>query len=196
MSVEEAVRRKHVIELALKDYLQFISVMSREEIELSLGRLADLLNSSQDGAEALHVSVKGAVLKIYLDLRNAGIKKQSKVKRMTLRPAMKRFFLDRGRAEHASAMQRYRAACQHHKARMTEWKEGVRSLPLLKRLFAKPSPPAAPTLPVSVEQFVKQSKAEADMSEYLIASAAHYRLLSVPQRVEDVQREDVKQLAP
>lgn len=197
MSVEEAVRRKHAFQRALKGYLQFVSVMSREEIELSVGRLADLLNSSEDEAEALHVSVKGVVLNIYLDLRNAGVKKQSKAKRVTLLPAMNRFFVERGRSKHTSAMQRYRAARQHHKERMSAWQKHVESLSFMKRWFGvRPPRPAAPSLPAPVGLFVKQSKANADMSEYLIASAANFHLLSVPQRAEDVRRANVEQLAP
>lgn len=196
MSVEEAVRRKHDFERALKDYLQFISVMSREEIELSLGRLADHLNRTNDETEAFHVRVKGAVLKIYLELRRVGIKKQSKMKRMTLRPAMKRFFIDRGHIQHFDAVKCYEIACKDHEEKMTEWKQGLKTLPLIKRLFAKPSPPDAPKLPLPVEHFVKRSIANADMSEYLIASAAQYHLVSMPQRVEDINRTDITELAP
>lgn len=188
MSIEEAVRRKHAFEHTLKDYLQFVSAMSREEIELSLGRLAD---------NGQLISEKGAILKIYLDLRNAGIKRQNKVKRVSLRPAMMRFFAERGKAAHANALQRYSAACRQHEAEV--WKEKIgwnNRASFWKQTFYKPTLPAAPTLPATVGQYVKQSKAKADMSEYLITSAVNFHHLSVPQRVGDVEREDVKQLAP
>lgn len=168
--------------------------MTDQELEITMGRLADMLLDSDNENEKFHISVKGVVLKLYFDMRCAGIKRQSAVKRLTHRSAMKRYFTDKGKTKHAIAVAQYKSALSTYNIELTQWEVKIQKLPLLRRMFAER--PKAPTCPAGVEWYIAQSKAKADMPEYLIASAAEFRLIAVPLNIKDVKQEEVKLLAP
>jgi len=87
MSVEEAIRERHAFEDRLRRFLELVSWMDDRELEIALGRLADMLDS--DPNRQLQIRVRGEVLKTYFDLRRSGAKKQSSIKRGLARQGFK-----------------------------------------------------------------------------------------------------------
>lgn len=81
MSVEKAIREKHAFRERLKDFLSIAVVMTKDEIEIGLGRLVDLLNEAEDETEKRNTEIKGAVLNWYFDLRESGIAGQNAKRR-------------------------------------------------------------------------------------------------------------------
>lgn len=79
MNIEQAVKARHEFEDRVKKFLELASLLTDRELEISLGRLADMLNTRQK--EQHHVQIKGEILKNYYDLRKHGLRKQRKFAR-------------------------------------------------------------------------------------------------------------------
>jgi hypothetical protein len=77
-SVEEAIRKRHAFEDRVKIFLEMASIMTNREIEVALGRLADIFTTDEIPA---HVQIRGEILKLYYDLRLGGIRKYRSFKR-------------------------------------------------------------------------------------------------------------------
>jgi len=86
MSVEKAIREKHAFRDRLLKFLSTAEIMTNDEIEIALGRLADVLHDTKNEDEQLNLRLKLAGLKVYFDLRMVGevvqdIEKRSRVDR-------------------------------------------------------------------------------------------------------------------
>lgn len=212
MGYEDEVRARHAFEQAIRDFLSLLSAMTREEMELSIGRIADNLNSEASAVCETQSLLKGKVLRIYLDLRHERVLKQNKLRRLRMRPEMKSYFEHLGLFRHAQATANYekkwtaveqerKKLAGAHKEAISHWKEMVHGLPLLKRMFKKPPKPvlaglpALPNAPPPTDIFVANSKKEANMSEYLVASVAEFELLPAPLKSNPVSPEQVRLLA-
>jgi hypothetical protein len=79
INIEHAIREYHTFEDKMKKFLDLASVMTERELELALGRLADILVTQGDNN--IHVRARGEILKIYYDLRKKGQKKYRSVRR-------------------------------------------------------------------------------------------------------------------
>jgi hypothetical protein len=184
--------------------------MTREELERSMGRIADQLSSSE--GRRTNGVLKGQILRIYIELRNRGALKQSLFRRLSYRRAMKRHFENCGLIEHAKATadhqqetgringERERLTREYHE-KHAEWTRQVKKLPLFKRWFAAPSRPAWPLLPSPPAPpplptvFSRESAKRAEMSEFLIASVAEFELAALPADLGHVTPETVHLLA-
>ena len=80
MSIEQEVLVRHKFEDVVKKFLDLASLLTDRELEISLGRLVDTLNT-QLTTERTHTQIKGEILKLYYDLRKQGVRKQRKVAR-------------------------------------------------------------------------------------------------------------------
>jgi hypothetical protein len=198
--------------MAVTDFLARVSAMTREEIELAMGRLADSLTNARDATEQLQIKLKGSILKTYLNLRTSGVLRQSRLRRFGFRGKMKKYFEDVARGRHMQETQQYLSAKKsiegEHlrlvdawRQEQRKWTADVKKLPFFERLFRKPEPPVFPRYPQSpvspalVEDVVARSRKQADMSEFLIATVFEFALVSVPDGTNDVSRDLVKVLA-
>ncbi len=198
---------------ALRELLTLISTMTNEEIRRASDQLADLPMRTNDKDEMRHTQMKVAILDIYVDLRNSHRARQNKLRRRELQVAMGNYFEEQGRQLHRQAKHEHHRATEQilkerrqlvktWKQQHAEWKSEVEKPRRLGGLFkGPPIPPPQPTLPLPPEQparvreFISTSMAGADMSEYLINMALESKLLSIPENVDHVLREDIKRLA-
>jgi hypothetical protein len=190
------VRQKHAAEQTLKEYLLFLSTMSNEEIEIAMGRLADILSDSSDVEVVSFMSLKGRVLKIYLDLRLSGLKKQKGRGRSNHKLGMNIFYAAKGKAIHAQWMQRYQEAMCIYDRNFDEWRNEVKRIPLLRRFFSAPPHPKKPELPDIVDAFIKYSQKDANLSDYLIASAVDFGQNTFLAFCADINQSKISMLAP
>jgi hypothetical protein len=89
MDIEQVVKARHDFEDRLKVFLKLASLLTDRELEIALGRLADMLASRH--SEQLHIQLKGQVLKSYYDLRKQGVRKQRKMARWQYRSTSEEF---------------------------------------------------------------------------------------------------------
>jgi hypothetical protein len=220
MSYEETVRAKHAFQDSLKEFFRYASAMTLEEIEISMGRIADLYTSTNTEFEKFHYKVKGAALKLYFDLRNASKKRHGVLLRHKLRLEMREYFTSLGIEEYQKAQQEhqkkykaYRTKVAGYEEKWEAWNAERKKIPLLKRIFRSDEIPGPPKYPVSEQiskyypvpekDYVKMSTDQATMDEFLINRVANFSLLSVPEAIQETQKqvydvtpEDVKLLAP
>ena len=209
MGYEQSVREKHKFEKAVRDFFKYASVMTDEEIELCMGRIADKITSSDSASIKQHLSIKGALLKKYLECRLLGLIKQSRLKRVLYRGEMKDFFVNKGRNIHFLAIESYEyqvsQSKKQHEARMNEYKSNYKIWQKtlsdwFKRLSGPiPDQPKRPELPAikkpdDVEKFVERSMLRANMSDFLIATTCDFNLINIPQTVEHYSPNDIKKL--
>ena len=90
MSVERAVREKQAYRNRLREFLSIAAVMTTDEVEIALGRLADLLGTADGEHAELEIRAKGTALKVYFDLRQSAILTQDHARRTTLEAERKR----------------------------------------------------------------------------------------------------------
>ena len=195
MSMEEAVRRKHAIERALDKYLKIVATMTREEIEVALGRLEDLFSSSAIPDEKAEYAFKGHVLRSYLELRNSGIKKQQQFKRRFSSQTLTAFKAQIGRERFEGKKNEFEKRLSAWKKNHQEWLIKQRATPFFKRLLHgqdKPLKPSPPSVPVSWGDLAAYNTRE----DLLIDFAARFSLAPLSPREEDVSIEDVKLLSP
>jgi hypothetical protein len=178
MSFEQMIIQRQAFRHDLREYLSFISAMSTDEIELALGRLADMLLASMD-AQKMEIAIKGTVLKIYFDMRRSGKKSQSMIKRFALWSSMMRFRDEEGRKSYARALQDW-------EQKYAAWKRHIQRLSLYKRIIA--IEPAKPRL--------HSYKRMCRMRDFLLAQATLRRLNHIPASVDDVKLTDIALLAP
>ena len=183
MSIENLVREKHAFRERLKEFLSIAGAMTTDELEIALGRLADMLSTAQNCAQEDNIRVKGATLKVYFDLRVAGEKTQSNFKRLALRRGLREWQEKRG--EHA-----YQLARDKWKAECAAIKQKTKGLPFIKRFFVN-----KPYLPAPYE-FIGKVKESTGAPEYLVDSIAHFPLIPKGESSQDVSREEVKLIAP
>lgn len=196
MKVEELVRQKHAAEQALKEYLRFVSTMSCEEIELAMGRLADMLSEPYDADSLALIFLKGSILKVYLDLRVSGEKKQKSRQRSSHKQGMKMYYAAKGRAMHAQSMQKYEAAMCIYGQECAQWRLEIKKIPLLKRIFSAPPHPVEPDSPDMVDVYIRYSQRNANLSDYLIASATVFGHETSLCFCRDISRQKIMTLAP
>ena len=187
MSIEQLVREKHAFRERLKEFLALAGAMTNDELEIALGRLADMLTMSQDGHEKEDARTKGAALKYYFDLRIAGEKSQASLKRTFMRNKMIEWRTKHGQQ---TGMQAYRQAQEKWKAEYEAFKKQIQGLPFIKRIFA-----ASPISP-SALVFIEQAKAKLGMPDYLIAQVTSFKLIPNNEAAQDISRDDIKMIAP
>jgi len=78
MSIECSIRERHAFEARIKKFLTLAATLTTDEVEVTLGRLADMLGELFLPRGREHVMIKGHILKIYFDLRRTGRKVQGK----------------------------------------------------------------------------------------------------------------------
>lgn len=181
MSVERSIREKHALRDRLRAFLLIAAVMTDDEVELGLGRLADLLNAAENDREALDIRLRGAALKIYFDLRKAGEASQD----------------SKGRKKYPERA-RHRQAQMIHERATKEWqeKDGTRQeehrkLPFWKRVFLQP-PPESPHPWIAYERASRY--VERGLQEILLEDIASFRLVPEGMQSPDVTLADVKLL--
>lgn len=84
MSIEDQIRDKQNFEYNLKLYLKLALALTNNEIEIVLGRLADMLTNTKSDSRRKSIKFTGDVLKFYYDLRISGERKQSKAQRISI----------------------------------------------------------------------------------------------------------------
>lgn len=183
MSIEKLVREKHAFRERLKEFLAIAGAMTTDELEIALGRLADMLSTAQDNNFRENICVKGVSLKVYFDLRVSGEKSQSKLKRLALR-------CDLGEWQKARGKHAYKMAYAKWKAECAAIKQRAKGLPLLKRFFVN-----QPCLPVLLV-FIEQVKQTTGIPDFLVDSIANFSLIPNGESGQDVSREEVKLIAP
>ena len=183
MGIEDLIREKHSFRERLKEFLSIACTMTTDELEIALGRLADMLNLSTADAEKSNIRIKGATLKQYFDLRTSGEKSQSTLKRTLLIRKKNKWCEERGWSA-------YRKAQSKWDAEYASIKERAKNLPILKRLFIKP-PPDTPYPLVFIEK-----EKNIGMHEFLIAQIAEYQLVSTETSEQNVSIDEIKLIAP
>ncbi len=183
MSIEKMVRDKHAFRERLKEFLAIAGAMTTDELEIALGRLADMLSTAQNDSQEENIRLKGSALKVYFDLRVAGEKTQSKLKRLALRRGLSEWQKNKG--EHA-----YQLAHAKWKAECATIKQKAKHLPLVKRLFVN-----KPNLPTPFD-FMAQVVRTTGTPDYLVDGIANFSLIPQGESGQDVSREEVKLIAP
>ena len=176
MSIEQQVRDKHTLEENTRKFLALAASMSSEELEIALGRLADQLIDECDEAEKLHITLKGALLKGYFDLRKRNIKKQNKLKRVAE-------YLHSDLA--SPSLDAWHNTCTS--ARIA-WREKRKTMSFLGRIFTE----------VEIPDFMLPPKPQSPpMPERLIYTVAKCRLLPKGKRPpSDTATDNLLLLAP
>lgn len=221
MSYEQAVMKKHIFEQSVRGFLKYTAVMTNEEIEISMARLADILELDliYNEEEKLHRTIKGALLFKYLECRIAGVVSQSMMKRVFHRVAMKEFYTEKGMQNHQLALEdhtkkrrmqmkaynlKYKKHQLEYKKHQDEEKtrlEKHKKKSLLKRFFSPPELPPLPPLPPQVipepdaQPYIDNSVDNANMSEFLIAMILRFKLSNIPDSVDHYNLNQIKLLA-
>lgn len=130
MSYEDQVKERHKFEDRLKLAVAILQGMTERELEVAIGRLADMRIAATKDEEIEKISLKGHVEVKYLRLAQAGNVTMSKKKRKAVLDDVKE--------------RRYRAAAsvadrreQYHKKVRAEWEKGVG---FIRRFFAIGAP--------------------------------------------------------
>lgn len=83
MSFEQQVREKHKFERSVREWCTYVGMMTREEIELCMGRIADHINLEANEIDKIAHQLQGSMLQTCLDLRSSTQVSQNKISRAT-----------------------------------------------------------------------------------------------------------------
>jgi len=193
--MEEAVRRKHAIERALDDYLKIVATMTREEIEIALGRLEDLYNSSETYELKAECAFKGHVLRSYLELRLSGVRKQQKIRRQLASRVFNSFRERLGKERYDKKRHDYEVALAAWKSKIRVWRDERTSFSTFKKLVKNIDAPPEPSPPIVPTNWKHYTEGES-RGKLLIEFAASYSLAPLSPSEEEVSHEDVRLLSP
>ena len=214
MSYEEKVRKKHRFEASVGEFFKHTGLMTIQEIELSIGRVADRSLENIADNQKHNLLIKGLILQQYLECRKLGIVSQRKIKRKFHNNEMKQFFAMLGKEKYELATYEYHQEIELRKIEYHEWweqyendfenwKNEIKQIPLLKRLFFigktpdKPAKPVyyEPSPPRKQEDYIELSLQSASMPEYLIEYATRFWLECVPSELNCYHNSDIKLLS-
>lgn len=178
MSVEKAVREKHAFRGRLLEFLSIASLLTNDEIEIALGRLVDMLEAAEDEHQKLDIRVKGTALKLYFDLRQAGVVEQDAKKWSGV--VLQEIKEEIANKMHADAMREWKA--QGH---LEKWYKQ----PFWKRLLAPP-----PSGPSFWDIYYSITTDSLSVEEYFLTKLSLLTLVPKGSSEPEVTPEDVKTL--
>ncbi len=185
--------------------------MSDTEIEISLGRIADIVTNKIDQDEKTHHYIKGSLLKKYLNLRASGETSQKISERSKYQAAMKKFFIEQGKLQHKIAIDQYKLDLQQrrkeqiskleeYRRELTLWKKAQSKLPILKRFFhPTPNKPKKPIMhiaetPRDIDIFISESMSTSNMPDFLISTLCSLHLNYVSEFSDHINNMDINKI--
>jgi len=210
VSYEAFVREKHRFEHSIREMSEYVAVMSNDEIELALGRLADRVQLRNQIAQERANLAKAFVLRAYIVARRAGLLKQRRWARRKLMGEAESYYWELGRLEYAKALAHWNQICWNqqklYEAQMEEyfralkeWKHSVRGLTLRKKIFARgrpkaPKRPSTPEGPDSERVYASESAQRTDLGEFLITKVADFPVENAPADINGYSEEQILNL--
>lgn len=199
MSYVNSVKEKHRFEKSLRSFLQYINVMSIEEIELSMAHIADDILAEKHESLKLNGLVKGAVLRLYIEMREGAQIPQRKLKRMMYLGEMGRYaeeiaasrrgadLADREKKMDEIRINREMEMIKYRKAH-AEWHAKRDSLPFLKKWFSMEispdRPPAVTALPpYAIEPlatYIEAVKKDVSLEKFFINKVRRFEFGALP----------------
>jgi len=197
MSYVDAIKEKHHFEQSLSDLFRYLNVMAIEELELAMAHIADDVVAESNEVRRINGLVKGAALRVYVELRATGQIGQRKLQRMIFRGEMKKYFERIGTAKREADIEEWDVHAQklrdnrdivmrEYRKAHSEWARARKALPFFKRLFydvpeprVPPSVPEVP-YPLDLTVYVKRAQKLGTMEEFFISVSRHFELLSLP----------------
>jgi hypothetical protein len=208
MSFEQQVREKHKFERSIREWFTYVGMMTREEIELCMGRIADHINLEANEIDKIHHQLKGSMLQICLDLRSSNQVSQNKISRATGHIARRSEI-----SEYATTIGclKYLEAKDTHNSNLLNWEKTCNTIDLdyekslrqwsatkksfLKTAFGIGKPlirekPAHPQPLQTKETFVVSAKNKVNLSDFLVGKVAGYQLVSPPSNPNPITPEE------
>lgn len=176
MSFEKMIKQEQDFRLAIKEMVNLISALTNDELELTIARLADMLCCVESDEEKAHIGLKAALVKAYFDLRLSERRGLNIIRRTYLRTKKREFFIKRGIENHTQAVSVYRDEIDKYKFDLCKWKAMTdNDISQLRREFVqRPKKPKRPSLRIT---FIIREIDKGTFSEFLVSSAATFRLI-------------------
>jgi hypothetical protein len=196
MSIEENIRDRHAFDKAVSVFLDSLAGFTVEEVELSLGRVADQTLACSDPVTQAHLQVRGRVLHLYLELRQSNLIafKRSELKNLA-KVVIKREALIVGKKKHEELVDRWKSARVIYEEAILVWEARQASRSWIGRFFGKFNPPYEPGEPPPQRHYVElyecRISTPSNLSERLIDYAATYSLPVFPGQPETILRDSL-----
>lgn len=199
MSYVDAIKEKHRFEKSLSDLFRYLNVMTIEELELAMAHIADDVVAEPNEDRRINGLVKGAALRVYVELRMTGQISQRKLQRVMFRGEMKRYFESIGTAKREADIEErdrleenlrynHNMLRAKYQKEYSEWTRARSSLPFFKRLFyvyevpepREPPPFHSLPYPEGLWFYIKEAQKTGTMEEFFVGVTRHFKLLSLP----------------
>ena len=82
VTLEETIRQKQRFRKSVTEFISIATALTDQELELALARIADQMSAKSDEQARIHWRFRGQLLKSYYDMRLAGKKRLSILKRL------------------------------------------------------------------------------------------------------------------